>query len=55
MRNIFKVIVHISLQQISYYYRWIHVVFVTQRIRNKTNVKHYVTKRLQLSDGVNYD
>ena len=36
MRNIFKVIVvYIRLQQISYCYRWIQVVLVTKRIRNK--------------------
>ena len=40
MRNIFKlVVVHIRLQKISYYYRWIHVVLVTQCIRNKTILK----------------
>ena len=36
MQNILKlIVVYIRLQQISYCYRWIHVVFVTKRIRNK--------------------
>ena len=29
------IVIYIRLQQISHYYRWIHVVFVTKRIRNK--------------------
>ena len=53
MQNIFKlIVVHIRLQQISYCYRWIHVAVITQRVRNRTNLKLYVTKSLQLSDGV---
>ena len=33
-----------GIERISYYYRWIHVVLVMQSIRNKTNLKHYVTE-----------
>lgn len=52
MQNIFKLfVVHIHLHQISCYC-WTHTLFVTQYFRNKTNLKHYVAKSLQPSDGV---
>ena len=36
MRNIFKlIVVGIRLQQISYCYRWIHVILLTKRTGNK--------------------
>ena len=36
---------------ISFCHRWMHVVRVTQHIRDKTNLKHDVTKSLQLMEG----
>ena len=36
--------VHIRLQKIRYCYRWIHVDLVTQRVHNKTNLKHCMKK-----------
>ena len=48
MRNIFKlIVVYIRLKQVSYSYRWIQVVLVTQRIRKQS----ITSLRLHLSDG----
>ena len=52
MLNTFKLIVYIRLQQISCCYRWIHVVLVTQCIRNNYKFKALYVTKLQLSDGV---